>query len=229
MKLSISLLRLLISELTSLGLVAKHDGRSKVNPSSRATLSFTQVYFVPEMAGNIIPAISTTNAIVAGLLVLQAINMLKTLWKSQTFPKINLPPDSLVFSSPVKSIPAKDTMQEVRLIWWAKAPEKGTTSQTVLAPKINCSVCRSVYLPIKVSPKLTIKQFLDRVVKERLEGLEDCEMVIMEGSRLILDPDFTDNEEKTFEDLDLKGGKMLNVWDEDGDRVPIVFILEESV
>ncbi|ORX39135.1 hypothetical protein BD324DRAFT_618613 [Kockovaella imperatae] len=161
---------------------------------------------VKEMAGNIIPAIATTNAIIAGLIVMQAINLLSS----------NIDKATNVF---LRSDPAKPLG-----IYKLQPPNPA------------CAVCRDIYVPFKVDvSKCTLGTFVDKVVKEWLpKGLgasngnanghaeedeeintEEVEWSVYESTRILADPDFNDNYEKTLEELEVVRGKMLTVRDED--------------
>lgn len=146
------------------------------------------------MAGNIIPAIATTNAIVAGILVLQCLKALQNQW------------------------------QQCKMVWVARTADRAIATTEINTPNPSCAVCRTPYIPIKVNAaKLTIQTFVQEVVKDKVGLPGDVSLV--EGSRVLLDPDFDDNEEKTFEHLGLVDGTLLTVNDEEGDLEPVVFLI----
>ncbi|WWC63925.1 uncharacterized protein I303_106530 [Kwoniella dejecticola CBS 10117] len=173
---------------------------------------------VKEMAGNIIPAIATTNAIIAGLIVMQSLNILRRL------PLPSAPAESSAGPAIRNVFLRTDAIKPLGYSMPAKADKK-------------CSVCRDIYVPIKVDlEKCTLRAFVDEVVKGWLskaefEGKdedEDIEWTIFEGGRLLADPDFDDNHERTLDDLDVKRGKMLTVRDEDGKYRPVHFSICEG-
>lgn len=148
------------------------------------------------MAGNIIPAIATTNAIVAGLLVLQALKALANKWNS------------------------------TKLVWVARTNEKAISTTNIAKPNPHCAVCRTPYVSLEVdASKLTLSTFVEEVVKDKVGFGGDVSLV--EGSRLLFDPDFDDNAEKTFGELGLDAGTMLTVADEDGNSASVVFLLSQ--
>jgi ubiquitin-like 1-activating enzyme E1 B len=157
------------------------------------------------MAGNIIPAIATTNAIIAGLIVMQALNLLSN--------KISSAKTTYLKSTP--DVP----------IGFAH-PEK---------PNTNCSICRDVYIPFKVDLKrCTLGEFVKDIVHDWLvkgrpgeDAEEDLEVQVYEGGRLLADPDFEDNHERTLENLGVERGKILTVRDEDGKYRAIQFCVTE--
>ncbi|KAB5592720.1 Ubiquitin activating enzyme E1 [Ceratobasidium theobromae] len=91
---------------------------------------------VKEMVGNIIPAIATTNAIIAGLIVLQAINVLKSLLPSASSPHTG---GALANSSP------KNVLIQTK----TRAP---LGVQNLCAPNPHCVVCRPVYVNVACDP-----------------------------------------------------------------------------
>lgn len=142
------------------------------------------------MAGNIIPAIATTNAIVAGLVVMKALAVLKDkAVLSQSYVRAST-------NWPIKDGPPEPANQA-------------------------CPVCTDVYIPFKADlKKLTLGQFIKEVVqgwlKPSVAGDDDYECMILEGGRVLADPDFDDNYDKTLAELGVKRGQYLTVADEDG-------------
>ncbi|WWC72995.1 uncharacterized protein I206_106959 [Kwoniella pini CBS 10737] len=173
---------------------------------------------VKEMAGNIIPAIATTNAIIAGLIVMQSLNILR---------RLPLPSSSAESSAgpAIRNVFLRtDAIKPLGFSVPAKADKK-------------CSVCRDIYIPLKADlQKCTLGTFVDDIVRSWLgkaefedkDEDEDIEWTIFEGGRLLADPDFDDNYERTLDDLDVKRGKMLTVRDEDGKYRPVHFSICEA-
>ncbi|WVQ93111.1 hypothetical protein IAU59_000175 [Kwoniella sp. CBS 9459] len=181
---------------------------------------------VKEMAGNIIPAIATTNAIIAGLIVMQSLNILKT-----------LPSPNSATSTENETNGASSAGPAVRNVFLRTDPAKplGFAAPQRADPK--CAVCRDIYIPFRVDlGRCTLGQFVNEVVKNWLESAsfegkdedDELEWTIFEGGRLLADPDFDDNHERTLGDLDIKRGKMLTVRDEDGKWRPIHFCICEG-
>lgn len=146
------------------------------------SLSF--IHFI-EMAGNIIPAIATTNAIIAGYIVMRAINILQDNWAKCTNVYLRGDPARLI--APIALQP----------------PEK------------DCGVCSDVYIPLACDvQRLTLGTFVSEIVKTWL-GWEDVEVLVYEDKRLLADPDFDDNYGRNLADLGLARGKTLTITDED--------------
>ncbi|KAJ9477724.1 Ubiquitin-activating enzyme E1-like [Pseudozyma hubeiensis] len=141
---------------------------------------------VKQMAGNIIPAIASTNAIIAGMLVLQALHILSGKWDKTRFITLTRGSDRYISGFP----PAR--------------------------PNPKCGVCQDVYIPIEVSSltEVTLADVVDRVAKEALE-MEEEDLVVYDGARILADPDFEDNLEKTLAEMGLQQGSILTITDED--------------
>ncbi|SPO24871.1 related to ubiquitin-like protein activating enzyme [Ustilago trichophora] len=141
---------------------------------------------VKQMAGNIIPAIASTNAIIAGMLVLQALHALSGKW---------------------------DKMRWVSL---ARGDKRMITSWPPSKPNPRCGVCQDVYIPIEVVSleTVTLEEVVDKVAKEAL-GMGDQDLVVYNGNKILADPDFEDNLGKSLNEMGLEPGSMLTVMDED--------------
>ena len=144
-----------------------------------------------EYAGNIIPAIATTNAIIAGAIVLQALAHLRSDWSS------------------------------ARSVWLNRQSDKIFDVGPCSTPNPYCAVCRVVYVPIRFKQDFTLGEFAKAVVggasKVNLGG-EDERISVMEGTRLLYETeDFEDNGEEALEKLGCGVGKFLTVENDDND------------
>ena len=152
------------------------------------------------MAGNIIPAIATTNAIIAGFVVMQALNLLSRTYSKAT--GVHLKSSN---THPLGKLKPSD-------------------------PSEQCGICRDTYISLKADPeRITLGTFVNDVVKgwlaKAVNEEDDVEWAIYESSRLLADPDFDDNYEKTLADLGIERGKIITVRDEDEKYRPIQFCL----
>ncbi|GAA97515.1 uncharacterized protein L969DRAFT_91428 [Mixia osmundae IAM 14324] len=150
---------------------------------------------VKQMAGNIIPAIATTNAIVAGLIVLQALHALRKEWS------------------------------QGRFVWVAKDARKATSITQLSAPSPTCASCQMSYVPLRVNLGEVTLSELVKIAQEKLGYGE--EVVIVEESRLLYDPDFDDNLDRTLASLDIKAGSLVMVSDEDGLLSDATFVISD--
>lgn len=149
---------------------------------------------VKQMAGNIIPAIATTNAIIAGALILQSLNALKNDWAS------------------------------AKSVWFGRTAQRAINCTTLEKPNPACSVCRACYIRLGVvSEKVKLKTLIEDVAQQWLGVKYDFS--ISEGSRMLYDPDFDDNMEKTLAEIGLGPGSQVQISDEDAEYMPIIFLL----
>lgn len=137
---------------------------------------------VKQMAGNIIPAIASTNAIVAGMLVVQAVHVLQGAW---------------------------DRARNVSL---ARGSDRMLTAWPPAPPNPHCGVCQDAYMPVSVTNlELTLEEVVSTVAQA--VSLED--VVVYDGSRILADPDFDDNNARSLAALGLVDGSILTLTDED--------------
>ena len=94
------------------------------------------------MAGNIIPAIATTNAIVAGLCVLQARHVLQ------------------------------GHLDEARMVFISRRPDQAFATEPLRPPNPACQVCGIVRGELKCPSSITLEQFVDAVREELGYGEE---------------------------------------------------------
>ncbi|KAJ2551105.1 E1 ubiquitin-activating protein uba2 [Coemansia sp. RSA 1933] len=162
------------------------------------------VFTIKAMAGNIIPAIATTNAIVAGLMVVQG---------------------TLVLSGRISQC------HTAYLSYGSKRP-RTIVRDTLALPNPRCAVCRRRFLTLRVADctQTTLKDVVDHIAalsgSERDLQLGD-ELSVVEGSRILYDYDFDDNLLKSLKDLGIVPGKMITLTRDDDDDdddavVPVV-------
>ncbi|CAE6451163.1 unnamed protein product [Rhizoctonia solani] len=163
---------------------------------------------VKEMAGNIIPAIATTNAIIAGLIVIQALNVLKSLLSNPS-PQAG---GALARSSP------KNVLIQTK-------PRAPLGVQNLCTPNPHCAVCRPVHVTVQCD---TAKTTLGDIVKGVL-GAENAEepreVSVFEAGRILAEPDWDDNFEKTLDSLSCGRGTILMVVDDAEEVVDLAVCL----
>jgi ubiquitin-like 1-activating enzyme E1 B len=97
----------------------------RISPKNSASRS--SILICAEMAGNIIPAIATTNAIVAGLCVLQARHVLQ------------------------------GNLDKARMVFISKRPDQAFITEPLRPPNPYCQVCGIVRAQLVVSPTTTLQ------------------------------------------------------------------------
>lgn len=135
------------------------------------------------MAGNIIPAIATTNAIVSGLIVLQALNLLRKSYNALR--NVHLQVKPAVPLSTIKLSP----------------------------PNPGCGICRDTYGVVWCDPARTLLGDIVRGVV----GESEREVSVYEDKRVLSDPDWDDNLDRTLESLNVTRGMFLTIVDDEGD------------
>lgn len=149
-----------------------------------------------QMAGNIIPAVATSNAIVAGLEVLMALRLL---------------------AGDVSSIKTTilATNNETRLL----------TNETMQLPNPDCGVCSMKYYEAEVDvTEHSLSNFIDTVVRQHMQI--DGDVTLMRGAgALIYDADFEDNVGKSLQSLNIRHSEYLTVVvDDDDNLTSVVYI-----
>jgi ubiquitin-like 1-activating enzyme E1 B len=121
------------------------------------------LYSAKGIAGNIIPAIATTNAICAGLQILQAFRILKAqLLLQQKKEKNNNGVDD-------EELQLKDTCCYINCIRNKTRNGLYLTASKLEDPNPNCFVCRNATIPLTLNVnEWTLEDFLQKIVKGRL-------------------------------------------------------------
>ncbi|KAI9713499.1 MAG: E1 ubiquitin-activating protein uba2 [Bogoriella megaspora] len=148
---------------------------------------------VKQMAGSIIPAIATTNAMTAGLCVLQAFKMLKY----QLLQDEN----------------SKNETKKARMVFLTRGTERTLSSEPLRPPNPSCPVCGVAQASIELDPsRATLKDLVEDVLRDHWSYGE--EFSVSSEAGLLYDPDFEDNLDKTFNEMGVAGGQFLTVADE---------------
>ncbi|KAK5651209.1 hypothetical protein OQA88_12716 [Cercophora sp. LCS_1] len=150
---------------------------------------------IKQMAGNIIPAIATTNAIVAGLCVLESFKVLAGEY---------------------------DKAKEVFLTPFA--PARLLASDNPRKPRPDCPVCGVFQTRVYVDlSRATLNDLVADFLRLEL-GYGDKEISVANEIGILYDPDETDNLDKKLIELGIKPDSFLTITDEDDDE-PLVNVL----
>lgn len=145
---------------------------------------------IKQMAGNIIPAIATTNAIIAGLSVLQSIKIL----------------------TGVKTGQLKTAVESVPTVFLSREPTHAFSIERGQGPHRECVACSVTRVILPVDPAVTTLQHLVETLLQQNWDYSDEFSIV--SSDLIYDPDFDDNLDRTLLDLGLETESLLTVMDE---------------
>jgi ubiquitin-like 1-activating enzyme E1 B len=157
---------------------------------------------VKQMAGNIIPAIATTNAMTAGLCVLQAFKVMRGNY----------------FGA-----------KSAKMIYLERGGPRAMNSESLRPPNPDCAVCGITTSRLEVDPtRATLNDLVEDVL--RLELGYGEELTINNEVGTVYDPDLDDNLGKKFEDLGIKDESFLTVIDDDEEnpRVNLQFLISSK-
>lgn len=137
------------------------------------------LYSAKGIAGNIIPAIATTNAICAGLQVLQCFKILK---------------EQILKGDNREGLELKDICKYINCIRNKTRNGLFLTASQLEPPNPNCFVCKNANIPLTLNVnEFTLELFLKLVVKQRL-GFEEP-TIILGGDFIWEEGDGADAEE----------------------------------
>lgn len=154
------------------------------------------------MAGNIIPAIATTNAIIAGAIVLQALHVLRlSLGHQSPWHR-----KSLAHASASRNVFLQSGRPSIPLGAFAVSP-----------PNPRCAVCRETNVHVMCdTTRLTLGELIEAVMGAEVAITGQMRSVsAYEGSRVLSDPDWDENLSRTLRELNCNQGKFVTLVDED--------------
>ncbi|KND02700.1 E1 ubiquitin-activating protein UBA2 [Spizellomyces punctatus DAOM BR117] len=149
-------------------------------------------FAVKEMAGNIIPAVATTNAIIAGLIVLTAMKVLGGNW------------------SDCKNTWVASTINPERLDKPNSNCAVCTTGSFILTINTRTATLRDLV-------ERVIQQHPEGEDESQGLGISG-EITVQEGDRLLYDPDFEDNMDVTLKDLGILHASRVMITNDDDDE-----------
>ncbi|ODQ81714.1 hypothetical protein BABINDRAFT_170401 [Babjeviella inositovora NRRL Y-12698] len=149
-----------------------------------------------QIAGNIIPAIATTNAIIAGFSALQSLNIF-----------------------------GNDTVEKSRMIFTSTAANKFVITSTLASgsPKCpSCSITRGI-MRVGATQELVLSDLVGALKTKY--GYAEISLVLGK-SKLIYDCDFDDSLDNTLHQLGFVTGEVIQVNDEDDELESIELYIE---
>jgi len=177
---------------------------------------------IKQMAGNIIPAIATSNALTASLSVMLSYKVLK----SQAGNLESMGKSTANNSLPTVTLSNKDDtpLGGSKMVFLnSRSTERTITSQPLGQPNPRCPVCSPVYARVRI-PKDTVPTLQDLVdeVKAQLK-YEDFQVGTSIG--VVYEPDLDDNLPRPLTELgiDLNSNSFITITDDsDEPRVDLV-------
>ena len=197
---------------------------------------------VKQMAGNIIPAIPSTNSIIGGLIALQAVTIIRQLMKlkkgQHSLPSLR--------ETGLTSAQRQQHFDLCRETWINKVmvsekkPLSLLTSLELEKPNANCQICPPVY-KVEINLSFQTNSFFDLVEKILIPklGFTDPEIYDDAGKSMLFSwPDFEDESEEEQEKMrnkpisDFAHGKKefrLRVSDDDSQDAKIILKHDDQV
>ncbi len=170
-------------------------------------ITVKSAFDVKQIAGNIIPAIATTNAIIAGFAAMQSIKIL-----------------------PLKGQNEEESKANSTGWTFLKRLDNSLISSSRLHPRNpHCPSCFNISRAVvKINPlKLTLKTLINDLFISKWGFTE--ELSIIKESNLIYDVDFDDNIDKTASELGFKDSSFIVLMDDDGVKVNVEVFFDISL
>ncbi len=171
-------------------------------------INLTSKFDVKSMAGNIIPAVATTNAMVAGITVLQARKILSILPRSST--------DHTLTS-----------IKQLSNVFISTDRKTGAIIQSIQLeePNPSCIQCSDLEQPVRVRINMslfTLHSLYERLIRKHLK-MNKPDVIIADGSgRILISADDDDEDEqmmlKTLDQFKLINGTILLCEEEYDDQ-----------
>lgn len=159
---------------------------------------------IKAIAGNIIPAIATTNSVIAGLACLYTSYLCNHLGSGSDITLEKNDP----YSYATYYVPTRQ--------------DNIMFKEKLLEPNPSCNICsRRVIIANLNTNKCTLGRLLDAI-------LDNKELSVMESSRLLYDPDFTSNSCKLLSDLSIFHTNVLHIIEENDSMTPTFCIIYEE-
>ncbi|CCH58585.1 hypothetical protein TBLA_0A07950 [Henningerozyma blattae CBS 6284] len=171
------------------------------------------IFDIKKIAGNIIPAVASTNGIIAGLSSLISLRVLQLLPETKDKGVLDI---NMAFTSKASNI----------------SNDRYLSNPKLARPNCKCVVCSRVLRGVVKMSDDGLKEITLGGLVEELRGKydfpEDISLMDTQDQRLLIDYDFDDLQGKTLGEMGLKEGSVLlfsDEMDEDQIRKPIELYL----
>ncbi|KAJ3372243.1 E1 ubiquitin-activating protein uba2 [Allomyces arbusculus] len=167
---------------------------------------------IKSMAGNIVPIVATTNGVIAGLMVLHALQVFEGRVMAETTDPLTAPPAAQHLVSRPNQVLARDKL---------------------FPPLSSCAICARAYVQVAVETASTTLGDLLEAIAETFSDLPVDNVTVLEGARMLYDPDFDDNLGRTLADLNVPPHHaflLIDAYDQDDQLVqPLSVYIQKPV
>ncbi|KAJ5559077.1 Molybdenum cofactor biosynthesis MoeB [Penicillium sp. DV-2018c] len=147
-------------------------------------LELKSKFDVKEMAGNIIPAIATTNAMTAALCVLQSFKVFQ------------------------------NDLSHAKTVFLERSGARAINSDSLNPPNPSCPVCSPVLARVEIDPEVaTLGHLVEDILQGQL-GYGENTSVTTDSGLVIYEIDFDDNLSKKLSHFGIKGNSFISVRDD---------------